>query len=105
MQVNTKQIGNITELKVILAFLELGYNVLLPYGDNERYDFVSDVKGDFLRIQVKSAITRDNGATFCFSCRSCNRKDGKIVHHLYSNEEIDYFATIFNEKCYLIPLF
>ena len=32
------------------------------------------------------------------------RKDGKIIHYQYTNEEIDYFSTIFNGKCYLIPV-
>ena len=101
---NSKQIGNITELETMLAFLKLGYNVLSPYGDCERYDFVVDVKGKFVRIQSKTSNSDDKGASFSFSGRSCNRKEGKIVHHQYTNEEIDYFATTFNGKCYLIPV-
>lgn len=101
---NSKQKGNITELETMLAFLRLGYNVLIPYGDCERYDFVVDVKGKFLKIQSKSSISEDNGASFRFSCRSCNRKEGKIIHHKYTNNEIDYFVTSFNGQCYLIPV-
>lgn len=101
---NSKQKGNITELETMLAFLKLGYNVLTPYGDCERYDFVVDANGKFIRVQSKTSSTEDNGASFHFSCRSCNRKDGKIIHHLYTNEEIDYFATFFNGKCYLVPV-
>ena len=52
---NTKRIGNITEMEVMLAFVKQGYNVLIPYGDCERYDFVADVNGKFLRVQVKTA--------------------------------------------------
>ena len=103
-KINSKQKGNITELETMLAFMKLGYNVLTPYGDCERYDFVVDVNGKFIRVQAKTSSTEDNGASFKFSCRSCNRKDGKIVHHTYSNEEIDYFVTAFNGKCYLIPV-
>lgn len=88
----------------MLAFLKLGYNVLTPYGDCERYDFVVDTSKKFLRIQAKTSRTEDDGASFSFSGRSCNRKEGKIVHHFYTNDEIDYFATSFNEKCYLIPV-
>ena len=101
---NSKQKGNITELESMLAFFKLGYNILIPYGDCERYDFVVDVNGRFIRVQAKTSSTEDDGASFKFSCRSCNRKDGKIIHHLYSNEEIDYFVTTFNGKCYLIPV-
>lgn len=101
---NSKQKGNITELECMLAFIKHGYNVLTPYGDCERYDFVVDAKGKFIRIQSKTSKSDDNGASFKFSGKSCNRKDGKIVSHLYTNEEIDYFSTIFEGKCYLIPV-
>ena len=101
---NSKQIGNITEFEAMLHFMKLGYNVLTPYGDCERYDFVVDKGDKFVRIQAKTSSTDDEGASFRFSCRSCNRKDGKIIHHYYTNQEIDYFVTIFNNKCYLIPV-
>lgn len=101
---NSKQIGNITELECMLAFLKLGYNVLTPYGDCERYDFVVDIKGNFYRIQSKTASSDDDGASFKISCRSCNRKGGAIIHHTYTKEEIDYFITSFNGIIYLIPV-
>lgn len=100
----TKQIGNVTELETMLAFIKLGYNVLTPYGDCERYDFVVDANNEFIKIQCKTASTEDDGASFKFSCRSSNRQNGKIIHHKYTKEEIDYFATSFNGQCYLIPV-
>ena len=100
----SKQKGNITELETMLAFIKLGYNVLTPYGDCERYDFVVDVKGKFIRVQAKTSRTEDNGASSIFSGRSSHRKDGGIIHHQYTAKEIEYFATSFNGKCYLIPV-
>lgn len=88
----------------MLAFIKLGYNVLIPYGDCERYDYVVDANGKFIRIQSKTARSEDEGASFKFSGRSCNRKAGKIVRHQYTKNEIDYFATTFNGKSYLIPV-
>ena len=44
---NSKRKGNITEFETMLAFMKLGYNVLTPYGDCERYDFVVDNNGKF----------------------------------------------------------
>ena len=101
---NSKQIGNITELETMLAFVKLGYNVLTPYGDCERYDFVVDTGKAFVKIQSKTSSTKDDGASFMFSCRSSHRAEGKIVHHHYTKDEIDYFATIFNNQCYLVPV-
>ena len=65
--INSKQIGNITEVESMLAFLKAGYNVLTPYGDCEKYDFVADVNGKFLKIQCKTAHaidTENTGFTF-----------------------------------------
>lgn len=102
---NTKRIGNITEAQCQLAFMQNGYNVLTPFGDCERYDFVVDINNTFLRIQCKTASPIDEENTgFKFSCRSRNVEDGKTKMHKYSKEEIDYFATFFDNKCYLIPV-
>ena len=68
---NTKYKGNVTEIETILAFMKLGYNVLTPYGDCERYDLVADVNGKFLKIQCKTASPQDEeGNVYRFSCRS-----------------------------------
>lgn len=101
---NTKQIGDITELEVMLAFKKFGYSVLIPYGDYERYDLVIDNNGKFIRIQCKTAQKGDDSATFSIQCTSAHRKNGKVVSCKYSEEEIDYFATCFNDVCYLIPV-
>ena len=101
---NTKYKGNVTELECMLAFMKLGYNILTPYGDCERYDFVVEINNKFYKIQSKTSSSDDNGASFKFSCRSCSRKNGVIVHHIYTKEEIDYFITIFNGQVYLIPV-
>lgn len=91
-------------MECLLAFMKLGYNVLTPYGDCERYDFVVDKDNNFYKIQSKTSSSDDNGASFKFSCRSSNRKAGNIIHHSYTKEEIDYFMTFFNGKAYLIPV-
>lgn len=101
---NSKQLGNVTEVQVMLGFLQLGYNVLTPYGDCERYDFVADVNGKFVKIQVKSSKVSDDGTKFSFNTASTHYSDGKCVHHFYSKEDIDYFATVYNNQVYLIPV-
>lgn len=89
----------------MLSFIKLGYNVLTPYGDCERYDFVVDINGKFLRIQCKTSKSIDDiHSGFYFSCRSSHRLNGKIINENYSNEDIDYFCTFFNGKCYLFDV-
>ena len=99
---NSKQLGNITEVSVMLEFLKLGYNVLLPYGDCERYDFVVEINNHFYKIQVKTSKEKDGKIEF--NTASTHYVDGKCVHDSYTKNEIDYFATFYKEKCYLIPV-
>lgn len=100
---NSKKIGNITEVECMLAFMKLEYNVLQPYGDCERYDFVADINGKFYKIQCKTSQIIDDGSAIQFSCRSSHRVEGKCVNVKYSSEDTDFFATVYKEQCYLIP--
>lgn len=100
---NTKQIGNITEVESMLAFLKLGYNVLQPYGDCERYDFVADINGKFYKIQCKTCKLNEDKTAISFSCRSSHRVEGKCKNEHYTSKDCDFFATTYNGNCYLIP--
>ncbi len=98
---NTNYKGKVTELQVLLYITQLGYSVSIPYGDKDRYDQIWDIDGKLLRVQIKtaSALDEENSA-IQFSCKStCNGKA-----HLYTGKEIDYFATFWDNKCYLIPV-
>lgn len=101
---NSKQKGNITEVECMLAFLKMGYNVLTPYGDCERYDFVADLNGQLIRIQVKTSTDHTDEGYIQFKCANKTTKNGIFVRHTYDKEQIDYFMTSFNGKCYLIPV-
>jgi hypothetical protein len=54
--VNTKAIGEVSEAVILAEFLKAGFPVLLPFGDNQRYDMVIEVSGRFLRVQCKTAF-------------------------------------------------
>ena len=101
---NTKYIGNLTELQCIAAFYEIGYSVSIPYGENNRYDFIADVEGHLIRVQVKTSSTKDGGKSYSFSCRSSRTNGKRTINKKYSKSEIDYFATFINNRCYLIPV-
>lgn len=101
---DSKKKGIVTEIETMLAFVRLGYPVLIPYGDNERYDYIVDVDGKFVKIQCKSAHTINNGESFMFDTRSATRNSEGNDHHIYTADEVDYFATAYNGQCYLIPV-
>lgn len=101
----SKDVGNITEVSCMLEFMKLGYPVLTPYGDCQRYDFVVEINGKFYRIQSKTAnAAYINEGYIVFRCDNTTTKNGKVVHHSYDENEIDYFSTFYDGKCYLVPV-
>lgn len=55
MRANPKAIGEVSEGIVLAELLKRGIPVLLPFGNNQRYDLVAEEDGAFVRIQVKTA--------------------------------------------------
>ena len=103
MELTSKQKGNLTELQCITAFIAEGCGVSIPYGDNSKYDFIADVNGKLLKIQVKTSSFKDEGA-IKFSCRTTHVNCTGVKNERYSIDEIDFFATYWDGKCYLIPV-
>ena len=101
---DTKLIGNITELEVLTYITKLGYQVSIPFGDRERYDQIWDINGTLLKVQIKTSHEIDDGCAIKFSCRSSQRRGGKCKNSRYNANEIDCFATVWQNQCYLIPI-
>ena len=102
MEFTTNQKGNLTELQVITAIYELGYDVSIPYGNNARYDLIMDINGKLFRVQVKTCQVDTTGISF--SCRSTHKGVHNTTYQYYTAEEVDYFATFYDGKCYLVPI-
>ena len=96
----TKQKGDIAEAFVTFLLKQKGFTVLIPWGEDNRYDLVSEKNGVFKRIQVKYVSTRNGGLEVAI--RSVNNYN--IIH--YSSKDIDIIAAYSPEqnKVYLIPL-
>ena len=106
--ISPKQKGLNTELHCISYLSDCGFLVSTPYGDNGRYDLIVDVNGHQLRLQVKTCsiyCDADNEPTgIKFSCKSARINTKETYVRRYTKEEIDYFATYFNHKVYVIPV-
>lgn len=103
MNLTPKQKGNLTELKCISAFYELGYQCSIPYGENSRYDFIADINGKLIRVQCKTSREIDSGVIE-FPCRSSRSNTHSNLQRRYTANEIDYFCTYWNDMCYLVPV-
>jgi len=102
---DTKEIGDISELTAMLYFKRRGIPVLIPYGDNEKYDFVIDINGIFYRVQVKTA-TRPNDSIIVLRGRRSTYKKKEGRGRLSANYigKADLFAACYKEDVWLIPV-
>ena len=98
----TKTKGLLTELQCQAYLTGLGYNISVPLGEDCRYDFIIDVDGMLIRVQVKHCRITKTGIQI--ACRSTQANCRTSKSKSYSKDEIDYFATYFNNKCYLIKV-
>lgn len=87
---NTNQIGNLGELKIIEVCLKNNIQVFLPFGDGNIADMILVVNGKCLKAQVKSTMSgaEDGILTFSTSSSQSTRTNGR---HYYTKEEIDIF--------------
>lgn len=103
MQLTSKQKGNLTELQCLAAFMEQGCGISIPYGDNSKYDFIADINGKLFKIQVKTSSLKDENA-IKFSCRTTHVNCSGVKNKRYSSNEVDFFATYWDNQCYVIPI-
>ena len=105
----TQMLGNTNELKCITAFMQLGFECSIPYGNGAKYDFIADDGEHLYRMQCKSSsyvndhgIIRTDAFSFSTVSQTTNTKETK--RYTYSSKDIDYFVTCFKEKVYVVPV-
>lgn len=104
-ELTPKQKGNITELECLLAFVKKGYKVSIPYGEDCRYDLVVDINNKLYRIQCKTSQSLPNPEDgFKFKSKSVVITTRGTKESTYSENEIDFFATMYEGQCYLVPV-
>ena len=95
--------GQIIELKVQEELLRYGFDISIPNYNASKYDLIADTGKELLRIQVKKSISNSK-SSFSFICTTQNVKSSTKAKHKYTKDEIDYFATVWKDKVYLIPV-
>jgi hypothetical protein len=100
-----KDIGDRSTLAVLLTLADAGYPVLLPFGENTRYDVVIDEGERLSRVQIKTGRLR--GGAVLFAACSCygHHRNPATARRSY-NGQVDYFAVYCAETTgvYLIPI-
>lgn len=104
---NTKQVGNLTELQCAARLYELGCAVSIPFGNSEKYDLIIDINDKLYKVQCKhsSEYFNDNGELEYIKFKTTWQSHNKNswTQYKYQENEIDFFATFYNGECYLIP--
>lgn len=101
---NTHFQGKTTELQVATAFITRGYQVSQPLVSDSRYDFIIDINNKLIRLQVKSSTVGEENAYIEFATSTSHTNTQRTVNHSYTPDEVDYFATIYNNECYIISV-
>src|ERR1051325_9239998 len=100
---NSSAKGNISESKVLAAFTEAGYTVLLPFGTGVAYDLVIDDGVNLSRVQMKTGRLRKG--CVLFAAYSTNGSKGNQRRRDYKGKA-DLFAVYCpdNDKIYLVSV-
>lgn len=102
-ELTTQQKGITTEMFVAAYLLKLGYNVSQPFCQDSKYDLIVDTGNNLLRLQVKTA-RQQNEKSITFNCRSTTKNSITNKSRTYTKDDIDFFATYWNNKVYLVPV-
>ena len=89
-----KRVGERSELHVMAKLMGNGMPILIPFGDSERYDFVVDEGGDFVRVQCKTGRVERSGTVVVFETCSTNWYSGGKKNYI---GQADVFAVFVPE--------
>jgi len=100
-KMNTKQIGDISQIKVMTRLLQKEYSVSVPFGDNQRYDLIFD-DGSLKRVQCKTGRVKDNAVVFPTASTYAHRGGTRKTY----TDDVDYFGVYCsdNDSVYMIPV-
>lgn len=100
-----KAIGDRSTLAVMLALRTAGFEVLVPFGENTRYDLVIDDGHSLRRIQCKTGRLRSGVVRFK-TCSTYGHHRNPVAGQRSFHGEIDAFAVYCPETSgiYLVPI-
>jgi PD-(D/E)XK endonuclease len=100
-----KAVGDKSQLAVMYALGASGYELLLPFGENTRYDLVIHDGASFGRVQCKTGRLRQGAVVFHTASSYGHHPNPKIVKRDYIGE-VEFFGVLCLETggVYLVPI-
>jgi hypothetical protein len=87
---NSSQLGNIGEARVLSEFIKLGIPCYVPFGDGNTADLIAQFNNKLNRIQVKTTKSLNSAGAMEWKVTRQEGYHGSRVQ--YRVEDIDYFA-------------
>ena len=89
----------------MLALKSAGYTLLLPFGENTRYDLVIDDGVSLARVQYKTGRLRSGAIGFPVTSTYGHHRHPTTARRTYEGQ-VDYFAVYCPETSgvYLVPI-
>ena len=101
----SKRIGDIAESIFVTRCLMANIEPVKPFGDNRKYDFITEHNGKKLKVQVKctDVVGKNPSGSSRFKINTCYGSKSKTK---YTKDEIDFIAAfVFPEQMwYIIPV-
>lgn len=103
-----KDVGDETQAMVLARLVQIGKQVLLPFGENVRYDLVIDEGDSFVRVQCKFGRLRKGVVKFATCSHTYhhpNNQGSRPYQHHYRGQ-----ADVFGVYCpetdavYIVPV-
>src|SRR6266849_9302567 len=94
---------------VLARLLETYEVILLPFGENQRYDLVIDTGSDFIRVQCKTGRLQRNGAIKFNTCSSTYHHPNAPTRYGNSQDyrgAADFFGIYCpeNDSVHMVPV-
>jgi PD-(D/E)XK endonuclease len=100
-----KDIGDRTTLAVMLALRDLGLGVLVPFGENTRYDLVIDDGRSLSKVQCKTGRLRNGAVRWSVCSNYAHHRNPRVAQRDYQGE-VDFFGVYCpeTEGVHLVPI-
>ncbi|HZZ00543.1 MAG TPA: group I intron-associated PD-(D/E)XK endonuclease [Candidatus Baltobacteraceae bacterium] len=99
---DTKSIGDLSEATLLRAFVQLGYGVAIPWGENHRYDMIVEIDGALFKVQVKTGRLRMGSIQFNAYTSHAHRNGGPRSY----KGDADFFGVYCPDvqRVFLVPV-
>jgi hypothetical protein len=105
MREHPKDVGDRSQLAIILALKHAGYGVLLPLGENTRYDLAIENRGTLSLVQCKTGHLKRGAVVFRTASSYYHHPNPKLPVKHYKGQ-VDFFGVYCVETgaVYLVPI-